>query len=98
MGPATSSFWPITRSKSFIKRVTGDTVEFSFADAIPAQARLHQRVPLAHAQWFRKQVVRMTDEEIQAAFDAAFATDGLNRACATGDAAAIKAAREKELP
>jgi len=85
------------KEPSFIKRVTGDSVEFNFADVIPAQERIHQRVSLAHARWFRKQVSKLTDDEIQAAFDAAFATDGLNRAYASGDAAAIKAAREKEL-
>jgi hypothetical protein len=86
------------KEPSFIKKVSADEVEFSFADVVPAQAKLHQHVPLAHAQWFRKQLLKLTDDEIVAAFDAGFATDGLNKAYATGDAAAIKAAREKELP
>jgi hypothetical protein len=85
------------KEPNFIKRVTEDTVEFNFTDVVPAQARIHQRVPLAHARWFRKQVSKLTDDEIQAAFDAAFATDGLNKAYASGNASAIKAAREKEL-
>jgi hypothetical protein len=55
-------------------------------------------VPLAHAQWFRKQIARLTDDEIQAAFDAGYATAGLNRAYASGSPAAIKSARERELP
>jgi hypothetical protein len=86
------------KETSFIKSVTSDIVEFKFADIVGAQTKAHQRVPLAHAQWFRKQLLKLTDDEIQAAFDAGFATDALNRAYAGGDAAAIKAAREKEIP
>lgn len=82
---------------TFQKIVSGDTVELNFTDINRDQARVHQRIPLAHAQWFRKQLAKLTDDEIQAAFDAAYATDGLNHAYATGDAAQIKAAREHEL-
>jgi hypothetical protein len=82
----------------FIKSVSSESVELKFNGVIQSQARIHRRVPLAHAQWFRARLAGITDDEIQAAFDAAFATDGLNRAYAAGDAAGIKAAREHELP
>ena len=85
------------KEKSFIKKISADTVELRFADVVPAQARLHQRIPLAHAQWFRKQLLKLTEDDIQAAFDAAFATDGLNKAYASGTAATIKTARQREL-
>ncbi len=86
------------KQKDYIKAVTGDTVEFRFADANRSAGRVHDQVPLAHAQWFRKQLAKLTDDEIQAAFDAAFATPALNRAYASGDNAQIKAAREQEIP
>lgn len=85
------------KEPSFIKQVNGNTVEFNFVGIVRAQGKLRQQIPLAHARWFRKQLAKLTDDEIQAAFDAGFATDGLNRAYASGDPAQIKAAREKEL-
>ncbi len=86
-----------TKDPDFIKQVSGDTVELKFDAVIRSQAELHRKIPLAHAEWFRKQLAKLTDDEIQAAFDAGFATDALNRAYASGDAAQIKAVREKEL-
>lgn len=80
-----------------VKRVSRDTVELNFVDVIHSQGKLHEHVPLAHAQWFRKQLAKLTEDDIQAAFDAGYATEGLNKAYASGDAAQIKAAREKEL-
>lgn len=85
------------KSPDLIKRITNDTVELNFNATIHAQARIHQRVPLAHAQWFRKQLAKLTNDELQATFDAAFATEGLNKAYASGDSLQIKAAREQEL-
>jgi len=85
------------KSPEVVRKVSADEVELNFAGVIPLQARLHRSVPLAHAQWFRKQLVRLKDREIQAAFDAGFATDALNRAYASGDEARIKEARDKEL-
>ena len=85
------------KDPSFVKSVSKDEVELKFDAVIHSQAKLHQKIPLAHAQWFRKQLSKLTDEEIQAAFDAGYATAGLNQAYASGDAAQIKAAREKEL-
>ncbi len=82
---------------SFIKHVTDATVELKFHAVISDQARLHQHMPLMHAQWFRKQLAKLTDEDIQAAFDAAYATDGLNMAYASGDNGRIKTARGREL-
>jgi hypothetical protein len=86
------------KEQSYIKSVSNDMVELGFGGAIPAQERLHQRIPLAHAQWFRKQLEKLTDEDIQAAFDAAFATDALNHAYMDGHTEQIKLVREKELP
>jgi len=80
-----------------IKHVSKDAVELNFAAVIHSQGRLHEHIPLAHAQWFRKQLAKLTEPEIQAAFDAGYATPGLNKAYASGDPAQIKAAREKEL-
>src|SRR5437016_8659381 len=74
------------REQSFIKSVSADTVQFSFADAIASQAKAHQQIPLAQAQWFRKLLERLTDDEIRAAFDAAFATDAINGAYLSTDA------------
>lgn len=85
------------KETSFIKSVTGDMVEMNYLSAISAQGKIHQRIPLAHARWFRKQLEKLTDEEIQAAFDAAYATEGLNRAYASGDPLQIKEAREREI-
>jgi hypothetical protein len=85
------------KDPDLIKSVTGDMVELNFIDANRFAAQEHQHIPLAHAQWFRKQLARLTDDEIQAAFDAAYATDTLNRAYISGDAAQIKAARQSEL-
>ncbi|MCW3096230.1 MAG: hypothetical protein JWL77_1848 [Chthonomonadaceae bacterium] len=80
-----------------IKHVSKDTVELNFVDVIHSEGKIHGHVPLAHAQWFRTQLAKLTEEEIQAAFDAGYATAGLNKAYASGDPAQIKAAREKEL-
>jgi hypothetical protein len=80
-----------------IKHVSRDTVELNFVDVIHSEGKIHEHVPLAHAQWFRKQLAKLTEDEIQAAFDAGYATEGLNKAYATGDPAQIKAARAKEL-
>jgi hypothetical protein len=86
------------KDPSFINSISKDDVNLKFDSVIKSQGRIHQKIPLAHGQWFRKQLVRLTDDEIQAAFDAGFATEGLNKAYATGDPVQIKAAREKELP
>lgn len=86
------------KDASFVKSVSKDSVELKFEAVIHSQGRLHTKIPLAHAQWFRKQLGKLTDEEIQAAFDAAYANEGLNKAYASGDPAQIKTAREKELP
>jgi hypothetical protein len=85
------------KDPDLIKSVNGDMVEFNFSDANRFAAREHEQIPLAHAQWFRKQLAKLTDDELQAAFDAAFATDALNRAYASGDPAKIAAARQTEL-
>ena len=85
------------KDPTVIKRINGDKVEFNFVDINRSEGKVHEEIPLAHAQWFRKQLGKLTEEEIQAAFDAGFATDGLNKAYASGDPAQIKAAREKEL-
>jgi len=85
------------RESAFIKEVSHDQVDLRFVDAIRSQANVHRKIPLAHAKWFRKQIQKLTDEEIQAAFDAAFATDGLNEAYASNDPEQIKTAREHEL-
>lgn len=64
----------------FIRNVSDRFVELHFSDAIPRQAKIHRKIPLAHAQWFRNLLEKLTDEEIRAAFDAAFATEAMNRA------------------
>jgi len=85
------------KAPSIIKRVTPETVEFAYSGPIGSQVRIHQQIPLTHAKWFRAQLAKLTDEELQAAFDAGFATDALNHAYAAGDPAGIKTSREHEL-
>jgi hypothetical protein len=85
------------KSTGFVRSVSANEVQFDFVGVIPSQAKLHRRVPLAHAQWFRKQLVKLTDGQILAAFDAGFATDGLNRAYASGDEETIREVRNREL-
>lgn len=85
------------KAPPMVKAVIGDTVELNYVDQSKAEELLHRQVSLAHARWFRGQLMKLTDENIRAAFDAAFATDGLNRAYATGDSAQIRASRETEL-
>src|SRR5205085_1131542 len=63
------------KETSFIKSVSGDTVELIFPGIKRSEAKKHQKIPLAHAQWFRRLLAKLTDADIQAAFDAAFATD-----------------------
>ena len=42
----------------------------NFEDVIKNMAAVHEKIPLAHAQWFRKQLARLTDADIRAAFQA----------------------------
>jgi hypothetical protein len=86
------------KEQSFIKDLSGGFVNLIYASSVSSQAKLHGRIPLAHAQWFRKQLEKLTDDDIQASFDAASATDALNHAYMDGNAEQIKQVRDKELP
>ncbi len=82
---------------SFVEAVGSNYVWINYTDAIRSLQSLHRRIPLAHAQWFRGQLAKLTDDDIRAAFDAGFATPTLNEAYASGDLDRIRTTREREL-
>jgi hypothetical protein len=86
------------KQPNFINGISKGFVDLKYSSTIRAMAKIHQRIPIAHAQWFRKRLEKLTDDDVQAAFDAAFATDALNRAYASSYPKRIKEARERELP
>jgi hypothetical protein len=85
------------RSTRVVRNVTASEVHLEFAGAIQSQARVHRSIPLADAQWFRKQLAKLTDAQIRAAFDAGFGTAALNEAYASGDESRINETRNREL-
>lgn len=85
------------RKTQFVREVSDGFVILDYDSPSPKPARVHRKVTLAQAQWFRQRLERLTDDQIRAAFDAAYATPALNEAYASGDASAIESAREKSL-
>ena len=75
------------KENSFIRKVEGSTVLLKFEDVIGGMVGVHEKIPLAHAQWFRKQLARLSDAHIRAAFHAAYATDEANKTYLAGNAA-----------
>jgi hypothetical protein len=84
--------------KPVVAGITGNVVRLNFWDASPHQMEAHCQIPLYQAQWFRAQLQRLTDAQIRAAFDAAFATPALDAAYASGDTAQIQAAEARLDP
>ena len=63
------------KETSFIRSVDASTVTLKYDSAVKAMAPIHEKIPLAHAQWFRRQLEKLTDAGLRAAFQAAYATD-----------------------
>ncbi len=93
------SAWKLSdyQHDAFVKGVSGGFVELSFQDAISPQTRVHSRVPLADAQWFRARLLTLTDDDLRAAFDASVANDAMVAAYASGDPAKIRAATSPDV-
>ncbi len=72
------------KESSFIRKVENGTVLLKFEDVIAGMVGVHEKIPLTHAQWFRKQLARLTDADVRAAFQAAYATENVNKAYAGG--------------
>jgi hypothetical protein len=85
------------KETTYVKEIKDGFVILDFYDISAREAKVHQRVPLAHAQWFRKQLDKLTDDEIVAAFNAAFATPEMNAAYIAGEAAKIKQLTNPEV-
>ncbi len=75
------------KETSFVRKVDGEYVYLKFEDIIKNMAAVHEKIPLAHAQWFRKQLARLTDADIRAAFQAAYASEDVTKAYAGGSVA-----------
>jgi hypothetical protein len=75
------------KETSFIRSVTGDMVNLKFDDVIKGMVPVHEKIPLAHARWFRKQLDKLTDAHLRAAFHAAYANRLVYKAYAAGEAA-----------
>ena len=74
------------KESSFIRKVENGVVLLKFEAVIAGMVPIHEKIPLAHAQWFRKQLAQLTDADIRAAFQAAYAADEVNKAIAAGSA------------
>lgn len=72
------------KESSFIRKVENGMVLLKFEDVISGMIPVHEKIPLAHAQWFRKQLARLSDTDIRAAFQAAYATEDVNKAYTSG--------------
>jgi hypothetical protein len=88
-----------TNDRTLVKSVDGDHMIFDFRSALTAQSQqdVHRRVPIAHVRWFVTQFEKLPEKGLRAAFDAAFATEELNRAYAKGDLDEIERVREREI-
>src|SRR5262249_11565360 len=75
--------------RSYITRMDHNSVTLNYYGTIHSRARIHRRIPLEHARWFRRQLEKLTEEEIRAAFNAAYATEELDRAYSAGDMAQV---------
>ncbi len=97
-GPPKSA-WKLSSYQScpFIMGVSNGTVTFRFSDAISKEARDHQRIPLADAQWFRARLEKLTDDDIRAAFNAAVADDAMAQAYTAGDPARVNSLTTPEV-
>ena len=71
--PAKGSLSEYQKEKSFVRNVAGDTVTLNFDDAIKGMVPVHEKIPLVHARWFRKQLEKLTDAHLRAVFHAAYA-------------------------
>ncbi len=85
------------RKTHFVDEVSNSFVILDYDAPSPGPEKAHRKIPLGHARWFRQRLERLTDEQIRACFDAAYATPGLNQAYASGDPAEIASARAREL-
>lgn len=79
------NFMDYRKESGFVKEVKDGYVYLNFRNAIQGQGRTHEKIPLADAQWFRAQLAKLTDADILAAFNAAFATPALIAAYRSGD-------------
>ena len=75
------------KETSFVRSVDANTVTLKYDSAIKAMAPVHEKIPLAHAQWFRRQLDKLTDADLRAAFQAAYATDDVYKTYAGGSPA-----------
>ncbi len=88
------------KETSFVRSVDANTVTLKYESAIKAMAPVHEKIPLAHAQWFRKQLEKLTDADLRAAFEAGYATDEAYKAYASGtpaDASTFNALTNGEI-
>ncbi len=75
------------KETSFVKSVDASTVTLKYDSSIKAMAPVHEKIPLAHAQWFRRQLEKLTDADLRAAFEAGYATEDAYKAYASGSLA-----------
>jgi hypothetical protein len=85
------------RKTHFVHEVSEGYLILDYDAPSPGPEKAHRKIPLAHARWFRQRLESLTEDQIRAAFDAAYATPELNQAYAVGDEAQIAAAREHSL-
>ena len=84
------NFMDYRKETGFVKEVKDGYVYLNFRSAIQGQGQTHEKIPLADAQWFRAQLAKLTDAEILAAFNAAYATPELIAAYHSGDEAQVE--------
>ena len=72
------------KETSFITKTDADSVYFKFDDIIKGMEPVHTKIPLAHARWFGKQLDKLTDAHLRAAFQAAYASEAVYKTYAQG--------------